>query len=469
MRRSVTAAVLGLLILSLVVPAAASARPAQRFTERNTVVECFEETADGAVLLTAGVDVEFGGFLDIVFWPTGSEPFEDEPSVITASSEASLLGSVLSGTAELVTYVPENEPPYGDPAGEAAFEATLSPDGDPIAVDEHFKFGNRVEKTKGTVQPLTADGGVELPGADIDDLSGCFARSVDLAHFANDPSAFIDVFDETSVDCFWEDGDTSISFFAFADPSGFGFGEVFVGSETREVGGGADATLTTSSLATDVIELRDFGADEIVGEATASADLVETGEVIRTVDRNGRDWAKFVDTILSVDGTLELTLDGTEATYPIDDEHCFARQTDGRFHEVRPAGPKPRPYANEGPEDAIALRLGRSVKLVVGAGAFDPEAPCLDDEGFEFPLANTAWWSIVGTGGELTADTAGSAIDTILGVYVDDGGTLVQGDCVVDVDTLQARITWASDAGVTYLIQAGAFGGGSGRIELVVR
>ena len=381
MRRSVTVAVLGLLVLSLVLPAVASARPAQRFTERNTIVECFEETADGTVLLTAIIDAEFGGFLDVVVWPTGSEPFEDDPSVITASREASLAGSVLSATGELVTYVPDNEPPFGDPVGQAVFEATLTPDGDLEIVDERFKFGNRIERTSGTIQPLAADGTIELPGDDIDDLSGCFARSVDLARFSNDPSASIDVFDETAVDCFWEEEDSGVGFFAFADPSGFGFAEVFVGSETREVGGGADATLSTSALATDVIELRDLETDELVGEATAGADVAETGEVIHTVDRNGRNWAKVVETILSVDGTLELTLDGAETSYPIDDVHCFARQTDGRFHPVRPAGPKPRPYANEGPEDAIALRLGRAVKLVTGAGAIEPEAPCLDDEG----------------------------------------------------------------------------------------
>lgn len=470
MRRSVTMAVLGLLMLSLLLPAAASARPASRFIERATIVECVEETADGTVLVLAGVDAEFGGFLEVVFWPTGSEPFEDEPSYVAASSDASLTGSVLTGTAELVAYVPEEEPPFGDPVGQAIFEATLTPDGDVIVVDERFKPGNRLETTRGTIQPLTADGSVELPGDDLDDLSGCAARTVDLVHFATDPSAFIDVFDETIVDCFWEDGDTFVGFFAFADPTGVGFSDVFIGSETREVGGGADATLTSASLTTDVIELRDFGADEIVGEASASADLVATGEVVRVNDRNGPNWFKAIETILSIDGELEVTLDGTDSTYAIDDEHCIAVQRDARIHDVRPNGPKPKPYANDAPEDAAALRLGRSVRLITGAGAFEPEAPCVDDEGNEFPIGNTAWWSIAGTGGDLTADTAGSAIDTVMGVYVDDGGTLVQVDCVDDTEAgLQAIVTWASEAGATYLIQVGGFGGENGRIELVVR
>jgi hypothetical protein len=40
--------------------------------------------------------------------------------------------------------------------------------------------------------------------------------------------------------------------------------------------------------------------------------------------------------------------------------------------------------------------------------------------------------------------------------------------CVDDVDSLQARVTLATDAGVTYLIQAGGFAGQAGSLVLAL-
>jgi hypothetical protein len=75
----------------------------------------------------------------------------------------------------------------------------------------------------------------------------------------------------------------------------------------------------------------------------------------------------------------------------------------------------------------------------------------------------------------MTADTAGSIIDTVIGIYVREGDELVQVACVDDVfdedggGSFQAAVSWDSVAGQTYLIQVGGFGGGSGQLRLVVR
>ena len=72
------------------------------------------------------------------------------------------------------------------------------------------------------------------------------------------------------------------------------------------------------------------------------------------------------------------------------------------------------------------------------------------------------------TGGDVTIDTAGSDFDTVLGIYTEDSGELVPIGCVDDVDSLQARITISTDAGVTYWIQAGGLGSSSGTLVLTV-
>jgi hypothetical protein len=147
------------------------------------------------------------------------------------------------------------------------------------------------------------------------------------------------------------------------------------------------------------------------------------------------------------------------------------------IHAVIPNGPKPGPLANDAPDSATALRLGRVARVVTGGNAPDAEAPCTseypDSEGpVNVPFGYTAWWTVTGTGGEMTVDTAGSTFDTVVAVYTLENGVFEQVVCVDDVfdeeSSLQARATWASEAGVTYYIQAGGFDTSAGRLQLVV-
>ncbi|HET6745492.1 MAG TPA: hypothetical protein VFH90_06535, partial [Candidatus Limnocylindria bacterium] len=115
------------------------------------------------------------------------------------------------------------------------------------------------------------------------------------------------------------------------------------------------------------------------------------------------------------------------------------------------------------------------------AGAdVEPEAACrifVEEVGEEFdaPITNTGWWTVTGTGGDVTVDTAGSDFDTVLGIYVQQDGEMVQVGCVDDVfdeegnGTLQAHLTVATEADVTYYLQVGGFGGSTGQLELSVR
>jgi hypothetical protein len=91
----------------------------------------------------------------------------------------------------------------------------------------------------------------------------------------------------------------------------------------------------------------------------------------------------------------------------------------------------------------------------------------------QLPFAHTAWWTFTGTGGDVTIDTAGSDFDTIVAVYVSEGGSFAQVGCVDDVfdpetgeGSFQASITVATEAAQTYFIQAGGFGDSAGTLRL---
>ena len=91
-----------------------------------------------------------------------------------------------------------------------------------------------------------------------------------------------------------------------------------------------------------------------------------------------------------------------------------------------------------------------------------------DEEGNDvpIPIVRTVWFSLVGTGTEVTIDTAGSDFDTAIAVYTaaaDGSLEPVDGSCVDDVPlepvgrTLQAAVTFEAANGTTYLIQIGGF------------
>ena len=89
------------------------------------------------------------------------------------------------------------------------------------------------------------------------------------------------------------------------------------------------------------------------------------------------------------------------------------------------------------------------------------------------PFGNPAWWRFTGTGGAITVDTAGSTFDTVLAIYTGSPGSFTEVACVDDVFdptfSLQAKATVDTSAGVTYWVQAGGFGGDSGRLQVQVR
>lgn len=472
MRRFAILLSLCALLLALV-PGTAQAAPPTRVEEHAVVVECATTTEDGFLSMTVVMSDEFGSFGDLAFWEEGTEPFEEAPTRIAISSTVEGDANSLTATFELVEFDETQEPPFGDPAGTALLTVDLAPDGDPIAVDDRFRNGNRWETVTGTIQPLSLDGTLELPGADLESFEGCTAAAQTLTYFSTSPAAYVDRFREFVISCSWENGSETVGMSLYSNSFG-AFADVYLFGPETDVFGATETTVTDTSFGFEV-ELVDSMTGEPVGTAEATGDFSPTGEFFRSVDRFGMERIKIRGEAYSVDGTLDVTIGGTTETYPIDDEHCQAADQVVSVHFVEPNGPKPKPLTNDEPSGAIELRLGRVTRIVTGANAPEAEAPCFADpesEDSDVPFGYTAWWTVTGTGDEMTVSTVGSSFDTVVAVYTLEGDVFEQVVCVDDVSgeesSLQAVATWESEAGVTYYIQAGGFADSTGRLELVV-
>jgi opacity protein-like surface antigen len=76
---------------------------------------------------------------------------------------------------------------------------------------------------------------------------------------------------------------------------------------------------------------------------------------------------------------------------------------------------------------------------------------------FPVGVARTAWYSVQGTGSQVTVTTEGSGFDTALFVYSESptGGLVVCNDDISG-SNFQSTVTFTSTAGTTYAIQAGS-------------
>src|SRR5687768_8004533 len=250
--------------------------------------------------------------------------------------------------------------------------------------------------------------------------------------------------------CEWTDADRHVLMFASSEQSGFAHSELIVTDASGDYFGSAEATLDTEAFSA-TYELRSIGGGdgegeafaaaiggEVSGSASASATLPPTGEGERVVDRSHGQMIKFVYEVLAVSGELTLTTQlGTE-TLAMDGEHCSANTAEAHARFSSPKGNGGRPLRNDLPQDAEPIAIGESVSVRTTGTDLEPEAPCrifieeIGEEG-EVPIGHTGWWTVTGTGGDIAIDTAGSDFDTVVGVYVQQDGEMVQVGCVDDV------------------------------------
>lgn len=456
----------------------AAAAPATHFAGTETVVFCAGLTNDAGSVNAFAVDSDqFGTFADLGFWAAPADPLVDDPTWISGSSLVTFGDLSLNVVYELFEFVPgptPDDPPFGDPVGEATLDATLTPIGDPEPYDFAFREGNRQFRQSGTVQGYSVSGTLVLPDDITFDLSGCEAFRDEFRIFSNAPASSVFRSSEFQLNCAWETTDGLV--FLFASAGEFGtFADIFIEvndpASPNLAGFSESLTLTESAFdaSFELFEQSDEGEQmDPAGTAAASASLTETNERVNESFSFQNIKVHQTGQLFAVDGTLHLDTTLGVTDLPMDGESCFAADLRTTQHESARQGPRGKPLANDAPDAAAPLALGESVSVVTSGTDAEPEAACIDGD-VEFPIGHTAWWSFEGTGDPVTVDTAGSDFDTIVGVYVEEEGSLVPIGCVDDIEeSLQAAITVDTTAGVTYFVQAGGFGGQTGTLVLTI-
>jgi hypothetical protein len=301
-------------------------------------------------------------------------------------------------------------------------------------------------------------------------LDGCFGDETTITVFATAPHSFVTHFSQRGVDCALSNaaGDTGFLFASFFD------GDVFIDSGGFPADGSAgigafgggtlaggifDSTLDTYSFDT---------GEPAAATASIHLEIVGTGDPVNYLVREATVRLSVRGDSLDIEGTLAIG----DMTFDLGP--CVGVDADAKLIVTSPNGPKPggKVPSNDLPSGAKLLGVGDRTSVSTKGASPDREAPfeCLtfgfDGDSFEIPVGHTVWYRVVGTGGAVTVDTAGSDYDTVAAVYTSDGTgsyTPVPGACVDDVAldpvgrSLQSAVTWDTVAGTSYYVQIGGF------------
>ena len=440
----------------LAVPGVVSANPPVRFDEHAVNLFCdAQDPAVGALSLFAGASSEFGSFAVIEAW-LPPDIFVGPPDLSGSTENVQVVEG--GGGATMGATIPLFDAD-GLSRGDVVINATLTPID--VEVLEPFREGNRWIKTTGTIAHQAVSGTLvttdeTLPDFMLEEL-GCAGEILDISVFETQPHAFVLNNEGILVNCAWET--EGVFSFLFAVNDGFGtFAEAGLFSEGVVDLFGSTETLTLTSTSLEAtIPLTDFLTGE-PATAVVSATLSPLGSPVTSDFRGQNNRQRVTEQRLVPSGTIQFS-NGEVRTL---DATCFAVEFDSHFMANVPAGPKAggKPPANDTADGATPIPMGRAVNDQTRGAAVEPE---IQVEGCPEPddrFGHTLWYSFIGTGGDVTIDTAGSDFDTIVAVY-DESFTLI--DCNDDVEfepiggTLQAALTIPTDEGATYYVQAGGF------------
>jgi hypothetical protein len=326
--------ILGLLavigLMAAISPATVAAAKPIRDSVSMTGIRCDLLSTDAGL---ANVYVEVygdGGFASLSLTSSGDP--EAMPDIITDFGSATFDGSRLSATFNLV-FIEESENPEEPPtftqAGSASLEAILTPYGDleDFSWDPE-RYGNVWERQGLFSQLLSVEGTLSidlLTGTDATTaLTDCGAGTLIQTLFLTNPNAYVDGGDQRFMECRWTTETGSVELRALSDDFGTDFSElivfdgdrVFVGLTSPDFGDTAyDATYEVFDPWT---------KGEIVGSATAAAELAPSGA--RVNDKEWVDNMRFslVGDVLTVDGSLSITVDSATTVLSMDDAACDA-------------------------------------------------------------------------------------------------------------------------------------------------
>lgn len=437
-------------------PAAVSADPVTKFEDHRVDLGCEGDIDGGFLSMGMASSEAFGDEANASLWLEGAIPFEDPPTLSGSGSEV----AVNEGDPVVLSAALDFFDADGNPQGTGTLQATMTRVGDPV-VEGGDDPTNRTSHTVRTIQFLDGEATLTLPDNTEITLS-CGGEIVDESVFETNPRAFTFNNAGVIINCGWDlEGGGFAFFFAVDDSFGF-FADAGLFTADLEIfqsgapSGSIDVSGVTASL-----EMTDgLTGDPYTAEAAAT--FTPLGDLTTSVLTSQSARSKLVEQRLAVGGSLEFS---SGDSFAMDTERCFANTFDNHDIASAPRGPKRGPaVANDTPDGAIALEAGDRVSVSTTGTALDPEVPVATcPEGDRDDLGHTVWYTLEGTGGTLTVDTAGTGFDTVLAVYVVEGGEFVEIACVDDVFfdpigiTFQAAISGPTEEGVTYWIQAGGF------------
>ena len=311
-------------------PATVAAAEPIRDSVSMTGIRCDGLVTDAGLASVYVEVVGEGSFASLVL-ATSGDP-EAMPDIITDFGSATFDGSRLSATFNLV-FVEESEnpdePPVFTPAGSASVEAILTLDGDleDFSWDPE-RIGNVWERQGLFSQLLSVEGSLRIdllsdPEA-ATELTGCGAGTLIQTLFLTNPNAFVIGGDQRFIECRWVTDSGWVEMRALSDDFGADFSELIVLDGDRVLVGltSPDYRDTAYDATYELFEPATKG--EIVGSATAAAALAPSGERV-----NDQEWVEnirfsLVGDVMSVDGSISITIDGASTVLSMGDADCEA-------------------------------------------------------------------------------------------------------------------------------------------------
>jgi hypothetical protein len=391
-------------------------------------------------------------FATLNVWLDGDEPFVDDPTIFGSTDAFDLTddGTTIEVNATIPTFDLEE-----NPEGGADLTITVARTGDTRLILPEAGKTNFNDKTNGVEEQLEGSGSLTWDEAEFA-LPECFGVVGDVDIFRTNPHGFTSANTGVSINCEWDSDPVFAGFFITDDGFGY-FADAFL--QTEQV------SLFTLSAPPGSVTESDLDATfelENGESAVATATFTPVGSPVDSTHVGANFHTKVTEQSLAPDGSIEYS---TGDTFPIDDEHCDAVAFESHTTASQPSGPKARRApANDSPDDAIALKPGSRLNTSNVGATPDPEFP-IDTcpQGIFDGFGRTLWYTIEGTGGPVTIDTAGSGIDTLIGIYVPTDGGFEEIACIDDVEsepvgsTFQAALTIDTEEGVTYYVQIGGF------------
>lgn len=472
-KRTLAALATATLLIGLL-PATVSADRVSRYTDHHIVVGCDGSFDGGSLSAFVETSTAFGDYASVNVWLDPADPFEGPAS---ASGETGTVQVTEGAEIVLQATIPVADP-EGAELGVADLVITMMPDGEPTIIGPYPGI-NHKSKTQGTSQHLEGSGTITMPGLDPV-VADCSGDLTDVMFFEANPRSYVSANTGVGMTCLWTPGEGTLAGLDVYDDTFGLYASAFLITPTLELGwdGVSSGSIDATSMSA-TVELEDTATGDPY-TAVASASLTPNGSPFTSILLSATARTTTTEQALTPDGSLVFS---TGDSFVIDEAHCDALTYDNRSVVSPPAGPKSGPVpVNDTPDGAIAVTPGTRLNAQTVATSYDPEVPISTcPQGFFDDFGRTLWYTIDGTGGPVTIDTAGSNMDTLIGVYVRDGEDFVEVACNDDVEyepvgaTLQAAVTLdATEEGTTYHVQVGGyrfpFGGDPqiGRLRLSV-